>query len=400
MTDSRLLKTPIKVLIDGIHLVREMKGVGLYVSNTLKEMAAIDTSAHFIVAVIDESPISFLPQSSNIEYIRIPWRNHLWHGFKTLPELTRKFNPDVVWVPYETPAGFLNKPYVISCHDIPEMIRSAQTYWRPRTAIEYLRDKVYDLLLQRTFRKARTVFSNSHFVADWLKSEQKIDQSRIRLAPCAPGADFREMSQEIKQETVWHKLGTPDGYILVFYTGDPRENIGIIPEVFDALVRQGIQVALVVAGVRDGVRTYVNHLFSSFPWRDRVRLVPFLPADKAFELAEVYTAALAYLEPSLHEGFGMQVVEAMSCGVPIVCSNRGALPEVVSDAAVMVDPVNVLEISQALITLLSDNSLKEKLVSRGYKRASFFNWTKTARIIYNGLIDACGNVYLCMVRQA
>jgi glycosyltransferase involved in cell wall biosynthesis len=393
MADSRPIKTPIRALVDGIHLGAEMMGVGLYVYNTLKHMSDIvDNSIQFYVAVMDKTPLAILPQSSNIEYVHIPWRNHLWHGFAALPKLARNLQPDVVWIPYETPVGFINQPYAILCHDVPKKIRSAQAYWRPRTLRECIRDKVFDLLLQKTLGKARIVFSNSHYVAKWLKEEKRINPSRLRLAPCAPGADFGSMGQAIQPETVWQKLGTPDGYLLIFYTGDPRENLGRIPEVFDAIVKKGIRSALVVAGVRDRVRPYVEQLFSPFPWRHRVRIVPFLAANKAFELAEVYTAALVYLEPSLHEGFGMQVVEAMSCGVPVVCSNRGALPEVANGAALMVDPVNVSEISEALIKVLSDNSLQEQLVSRGYARAACFNWTKTARVIYNGLIDACGAV--------
>jgi glycosyltransferase involved in cell wall biosynthesis len=370
----------------------EMKGVGLYVANTLREMSAIDPSVYYYVTLMNGTPISYLPQGANIEYLFIPWRNHLWHGFKILPQLTRNLQPDVVWIPYETPVGFLKKPYFILCHDVPKQIRSAQGYWRHRTIKEYFSDKLYDLFLQKTLNEAHTVFSNSNYVARWLKEEKKINPSRIRLAPCAPGADFLTMSKTVKPEAVWHKLGTPEGYILVFYTGDPRENIDIVPEVFNAIITRETRVALVVAGVRDSVRSYVDYLFSRFSWQDRVRIVPFLTSDRAFELAEVYSAALAYLEPSLHEGFGMQVVEAMSCGVPVVCSNRGALPEVVSDAALLVDPLNVVEISEALLLVLSDNALKNKLVNQGYKRASFINWSETAKVIYNGLKDACGNV--------
>lgn len=380
-----------KVLVDGIHLGAEMKGVGLYTAHTLREMCAIDTSVKFYVTMIGKTSVSLLPENPNIEYCLVPWRNQFWHGFVNLPKLSRMINPDVVWIPYETPVGLINKPYTIMCHDVPQEIRNAQGHWRAATIKERIRDKVYDLLLQRTFHKARIVYSNSKYVAQWLKEEKKINPFRLRLAPCAPGADFHKMHKDVMRAIVWEKLGTPEGYILVIYTGDPRENIGIIPEVFDVLVRQGIQVALVVAGVRDSIRSYVTDLFSTFPWRDRVRLVPFLPADKAFELTEVYTAALAYLEPSLHEGFGMQVVEAMSCGVPVVCSDRGALPEVVGEAALMVSPVNALEISEALISVLADDSLKEKLVSKGYERASHFDWNKTAWIIYNGLTDACGH---------
>ena len=379
------------ILVDGIHLDAEMKGVGLYVLNSIIQISIIDPSVELCVVVLDKTQDTFLPKRGNIQYVYVQWKNHLWHGFHTLPSLVRQLRPDIVWIPYETPVAFINRPFAILCHDIPEEIQRAQSYRRKKSITEYFLGLINRLLLRRTFHNAQIVFANSNFVANWLIQRQGVNPSCIRIAPCAPGADFYKISQTIDREAVWKKLDMPYGYILIFYTGDPRENIEIAPETYNNIVKAGIRCGLVVAGVRGKDRLYINQLFSGFPWSEQVRIMPFLGVDKVVELAEIYTGALVYLEPSLHEGFGMQVVEAMSCGVPIVCSNRGAIPEVVSDAALTVDPINVLEISEVLIKVLSDNSLQDKLVSRGYDRASSFNWTKTARIIYSGLIDGYPN---------
>lgn len=377
------------ILVDGIHLEGAMKGVGLYIANSLMQLSITNPSVKLSVVVSYKADSAFFPQRHNIQYIQVRFRNHLWHGLKTLPSLMRQFKPDILWIPYETPVAFLNRPFSILCHDIPKEIQKAQSYRCKRSIAKYFIDKIDSLLLRRTFHKAKIVFANSNFVANWLIKDERMNASSIRIAPCAPGADFYKISQKINREDVWKNLRMPHGYILIFYTGDPRENIEIAPETYDTIVKAGIPCGLVVAGVGEKDKPYLNQLFSGFPWSDQVRIVPFLGVSKVVELAEIYTGALVYLEPSLHEGFGMQVVEAMSCGVPVVSSNRGALPEVVSNAALLVDPVNVSNISEALIAVLSDNNLKDKLIRRGYKRASYFNWEKTTKIIFDGLIEAC-----------
>ena len=378
------------ILVDGIHLDGEMKGVGLYVTNSLIQLSITNPSVKLSVVVLDKADSAFFPKRQNIQYVHVRFKNHLWHGLRTLPSLLRQLKPDILWIPYETSVAFLNRPFAILCHDIPKEIQSAQLYRCKRSITKYFIDKIDSLLLRRTFYKAQIVFANSNYVANWLIQDEKVNPSCVRIAPCAPGADFYKISQKINREVVWKKLRMPHGYILIFYTGDPRENIEIAPETYNTIVKAGIPCGLVIAGVRKKDKPYLNQLFSGYPWSDQVRFVPFLGVSKVAELAEIYTAALVYLEPSLHEGFGMQVVEAMSCGVPVVSSNRGALPEVVSDAALLVDPLNVSKISEALIAVLSDNYLKDKLVRRGYKRASYFNWNKTAKIICTGLMDASG----------
>jgi glycosyltransferase involved in cell wall biosynthesis len=381
-----------RILVDGISLSAEMKGVGLYVANSILQISTVDPALKLIVLVLDNFPSHCLPKKPNIKYVTLQWKNHAWHGFITLPLLVRQFNPDIVWIPYETPVAFLNRPFAMLCHDIPEKIISAQLYRHRRSLTKYFTDKIDRILLRHTVRKAKIVFANSKFVANWLEKEEKVNPNNIRIAPCAPGADFRKMSQEIDREAVWKKLGMPQGYILAFYTGDPRENIEVVPEIYNSIVNVGLPCGLVIAGVRKGDQPYINQIFSNFQWRDQVRIIPFLGLEKIMELTEIFTAALVYLEPSLHEGFGMQVVEAMACGTPIVCSNRGALPEVAADAAYMVDPLDVEAMALGLIRVLSDPDLNHTLVRRGYERASEFSWKKTAQIIYRGLMEAGGKV--------
>ena len=377
------------LLMDGIHIVPQMKGVGRYTLNTLRELLILDTSLQVSILVLDERPFDGLPQTDRAKYIHVRWRNHLWHGFKTLPMWVRQLRPDVVFIPYETTMGRVNRPYAMVCHDIPQKIREAQKQGNRKS--REIKNRMYhwmdDLLLGRSLRGAERVFSNSHYVAEWLKKEVRVDVSRIACAPCAPGADFFHLSQEVDVQAVRERLKSPEGYVLAFYTGDLRENFAIVPKVYQKVVDDGFEQNLVVAGVRNDARALVESSLSSFPWRDRVRIIPFLESGKEKKLAEIYTAASVYLDPSLQEGFGMQVIEAMACGTPVVCSNRGALPEVAGKAAVLVNPGDPLEMASAVNRVLSDEGLQNHLRACGYQRAGSFSWESTAKVIYQGLVD-------------
>jgi glycosyltransferase involved in cell wall biosynthesis len=379
------------VLLDGIHIAKQMKGVGRYVLNTLQEMSLLDTTLKFSVLILSGNTFDGLPQIARTTWIEVPWRNHFWHGFWTLPAWIQRLHPDIVWVPYEGPASLADRPYVMVCHDIPRKIREAQ---RQRSSNggwvgNPLCNRIDEMLLTKTLRGASIVFGNSQYVARWLTKHVGVNPSKVSHAPCAPGADFRHLSERVDQDEVRRELKTPAGYVLVFYTGDLRENFSVVPGVYQKIIDGGFPQGLVVAGVQDQSRSFVVSTFSEFPWCSRVRIIPFLEAGKEQKLAEIYAAASVYVDPSLHEGFGMQVIEAMACGTPVVCSNRGALPEVAGDAALLVDPEDSDQIGSAVSKLLANKALGKQLTDRGYDRAAAFSWERTARVIYEGL-KRCG----------
>jgi len=155
--------------------------------------------------------------------------------------------------------------------------------------------------------------------------------------------------------------------------------------VFDALVAQGSALNLVIAGVRQDDAAHIRAQVNGYAWRERVRLLPFYGEDQMMNLAAVYAGASVYLDLSLHEGFGMQVIEAMACGTPVVCSNRGALPEVTGKAAMLVEPTKEEETIKAILSIISNRDLCQRLVILGFDQAMQFNWLNTAEQVLDGL---------------
>jgi glycosyltransferase involved in cell wall biosynthesis len=377
----------VRLLVDAVHLSARPKGVGLYVGNVVARLAALDPTVEITLLEIagDGSAADFPLPGVHRQPVR--WVNHLWHGFRTLPRAARHLRADVVLVPYEAPLAALPMPTAMVCHDLPAEIRRAQrdAGGARRSLAERTRDAVDDRLLGRSLRRAARVFCNSRYVADGLVQNFGVGGERLRAAPCAPAHDFAALARGVDREERRRRLGLPAGYVLAFFTGDERENLGGVLASFDRLAAAGRSEGLVIAGLSPSDRERVEATVAGRPWRERLRLFPFLGPGERDELAALYAAAMVYLDLSLHEGFGMQVVEAMACGTPVVCSDRGALPEVTGGAALLVDPARPDEVAADLAALLADAGRRRELAAKGAARAGEFTWEKTAAAILAGL---------------
>jgi alpha-1,3-rhamnosyl/mannosyltransferase len=363
----------------------QMKGVGRYTAHTLRHLAQLDSVNEYFVLVRKDTQLPDLAVDTRFHYLPIILHNHYFHGWWILPQQARQLCADLVWIPYETTLGVFPCPYLVVCHDVPQLITQAQSKAGDRLSL--LRRGIIGLdlfLIKRSLRKANIVFANSHFVGGWLRNNLGISSAKVHYAPCAPGADFATHSRAINRTAILEKLDCPNSYILIFATGDQRENLGVALQVFDQLVTGGATQNLVIAGIREKDEAQIEEQIQRFSWRDRVRLLPFYGEDQVTNLVEAYTCAKLYLDLSLHEGFGMQVIEAMACGTPVVCSDRGALPEVTRGAAILINPENVQKIVDAVQSLLSSSSL-DSWRERGKIQAARFSWSNTAQTILNSM---------------
>jgi len=371
-----------RILVDGTHLSIQMKGVGRYVANTLWQLSKLDSTNEYWILVREDVKLPSLPQNTRFHYVPIRLWNHFFHGMWSLPRRARLHRTNLAWVPYETTIGFFSCPYLVTCHDVPDMISQAERAGGKRFSLVQHLTKLADGYIHRqSLHSAAVVFCNSFFVKEWLYKTRGIPTARILYAPCAPGADFASITQTMDCEAIRLKLGCPSGYLLAFATGDKRENVDTVFRVYDQLVSLGLKQRLIVAGVRQSDRPDMIEGISRYRWQKRALILPFYGEDQTRNLAEVYAGADVYLDLSLHEGFGMQVVEAMASGTAVVCSNAGAIPEVAGDAAVLVDACDANAIARALSQILDDLDLRYRLAKRGQQQAAKYTWRQTATTI-------------------
>lgn len=229
---------------------------------------------------------------------------------------------------------------------------------------------------RRVARRIGRFVVSSASTRDDLIRAYGVAAERIALVyPAIRGAFFnpaRPGEAEAAREA-W-TAGRP--YVLHFSTGDPRDNTKTALAAF-AEARRHLpeEVVLFVAGTTPEVSRLVTRQAHALGIWERVMTVPFVSEE---EMVSLYRGAVLYLDPTLYEGFGMQIVEAMACGVPVVASGVTSVPEVTGNAALLCEPGNVGGISRAIVRVLSDEELAVEMRERGRKEAGRFRIRRAA----------------------
>lgn len=269
-------------------------------------------------------------------------------------------------------------PVVAAVHD-------TMTDDHPALFFSTRRDRLFwNLKMAVLRRQASAIVTPSENARQRVAAATGWSLDRITCIAEAPASSFVMRRDDADVTTLASHYGFPRGVPLVLYVGgiDPHKNIGNLLRAM-ALIRpddpNGWHLVLVGAYQLGSARGYVEEVLAlrdQLRLYDRVTLAGFVPDD---DLARLYNAATLLVLPSLDEGFGLPVVEAMACGVPVAVSNRGSLPELVADAGLTFDPEQPHAIAASIRRLLDDDELQRALAARGLQRAKQYSWQRTAQ---------------------
>jgi len=227
-------------------------------------------------------------------------------------------------------------------------------------------------------RQATAVLADSEATRRDLLSLCPVDGAKVRVVYLGRDEGLAPVSGRGRLDEVRSRYGIPGRYMLYLGTLQPRKNLDRLVEAFARLAGEpSLQgVDLVLAGKRGWLYESLFARVSRLGLEGRV-LFPGYVSDA--DMAALYSGALATVFPSLYEGFGMPVLEAQSCGVPVVTSNNSSLPEVAGDAALQVDPTDVDAIASAIHRVVADETLRAELIRRGFENVKRFSWQKCAQ---------------------
>jgi glycosyltransferase involved in cell wall biosynthesis len=203
-----------------------------------------------------------------------------------------------------------------------------------------------------------------------------VSESKVDVVPCGVDEDFRPMESLAQFEALRTKRHLPPQMILFVGTLEPRKNLTTLLRSYALLKRRFDPPPLVLGGPRGWGHEEIFSLAEELDLRDEVLFPGYIPRE---ELPLWYNAASLFVYPSLYEGFGLPPLEAMACGTPVIASDTSALPEVVSDAGLLVEPTDAEGMAEAMQRLLSDGDLRETLRQKGLQRAKSFSWQRAAR---------------------
>jgi glycosyltransferase involved in cell wall biosynthesis len=289
------------------------------------------------------------------------------------PAAARKAKVDILHVPYFAPPFFSRTPTIITIHDVIP--------FRLPLYSAGARVKAYMRLAARAAQGASLVITVSQHARQDIMDTLKLRADRVRVIYLAASEELRPITDPAVLAAARERYGIGERYI--FYLGglDQRKNVPQLVRAFARIYRRlgDPNLQLFISGDPDkqhgplfpdprpgaaesGVSEQVVYRFVE-------------EEDKA----AIYSAARLFVFPSIYEGFGLPPLEAMSCGVPVICSNRTSLPEVVGDAAISLDPDDTDALAEAMYNVLTNSALEADLRVRSLKQAAWFSWRKTAR---------------------
>jgi glycosyltransferase involved in cell wall biosynthesis len=227
-------------------------------------------------------------------------------------------------------------------------------------------------------RRSTAVLADSAATRADLVRQYGVAESKVHVVHLGRDESLVPVRDRQVLEETRARVGIGQRYLLCVGTLQPRKNLSRVVEAFARLAARPelLDVQLVLAGKRGWL---YEELFSQVGRRGLEGRVLFPGYVDEADLAALYSGALVYIYPSLYEGFGIPVLEAQACGVPVMTSNNSSLPEVAGDAALLVDPTDVDAIADAMLRLATDDALRAELVQRGFENVKRFSWEKCAR---------------------
>jgi glycosyltransferase involved in cell wall biosynthesis len=343
-------------------------GIGRYIREAIPRVRALMPDINW--RWVGQAPEAWMrlehPQTEFVEWLTpvYSWREHL----STPRALT---DATVQWVPhYNVTPRSCNK-LVVTIHDLLPLRYSGG--WRG-----WLRAEIMRQYLRRIRRRANVVLANSEFTASELKKLGRISKERIRVTPLGVRADFGVAKETIENKRRWF-----------LFVGNikPHKNLITLLEAWSQ-IKERIPEELVIVGKMDSFLTPDRSIVKYANTQEsRVKFTGHID-DEA--LTQYMRGATALVQPSLYEGFGLPVLEAMAVGCPVIATRAGALPEVGGEAALYFPPRDFRALASLLVQISQDESLREKMRAAGLARAGKFTWERTAMLTAAALREVLG----------
>ncbi len=365
---------PITVGFDATSAVRQTAGIGRYTRQLLGALARLDGDTRYQVFYwgrgASGGSLPRLDHRFRVRALPISDRvaNAVWHRARApLPVQFLIGGFDLFHSPDFALPPVLGRPTVLTVHDLA-FLRT------PECAFPTLRAYL-DEIVPRSVRRASRVVAVSESTRRDCIELLGTPPDKVTTIVEGVGEDFRPPRDPAKDRARIRQAGITASYVLTTGTLEPRKNYIRLLEAYALLRARGVDHRLVVAGRPGWMYEPIHEAVQRLRLADSVT---FLQPDDDL-LCALYGQAEVFVFPSLYEGFGIPPLEAMACGTPVACSNSSSLPEVVGDAAVMFDPLDVEAIAAGVMSLLVDHQLAHRLRARGLERAATFTWARAAR---------------------
>lgn len=359
-----------------ILLKNRMEGVCRYTHETLSRMVAAHPEDKFFFFFDRPYDESFVYADNVTAIVAGPQARHpfLWYLWfeRTIPKLLKKYEIDVFLSPDTYLSLSTKVPTVLVSHDI--------AYAHYPEHIPYLTRKYYQKYFPQFHHRAKRIVAVSNATKKDIVKTYKLDPEKIEIGYNAAPPHFKPLSKkEIGSFRDTHTEGKP--YFIYVGAVHPRKNVHTIIKSFDIFKKNtSSDYKLVIIGRNAWKNNNFQQTLKKSKYRSDIICLQDFIEDVSPYIASSY--ALIYI--SLFEGFGIPILEAMKCDIPVICSNVSSMPEVAGNAALLVNPHNTHEVSATMTYLLNEH-VRSELIELGRVQREKFSWNRTAEIIYDQL---------------
>lgn len=376
-----------KITIDALPFMTPKTGVGYYTYNLISEFLKIARQNHYYLCDIligrifynmyrleDVSSFDYFSNYfANISKMPFPFNGLMWILLSQYAKATGKTrrikieDADIFFGPNFRGVFRKTLKTVITIHDM------AHEYYPEATSKRIFK---YLKKLQQSAEKADLIIADSENTKEDILKFLNLSEEKIKVI--YPGVDtiFRPINDQDVLNSVRRKYNLYERFILYLGAIQPRKNITTLIRAYGILCKeQNFDHKLVIAGGVGWKNKDIRVLIEELRLEDKVVFTGYIPEHN---LPVIYNLSDAFVFPSLYEGFGLPVLEAMACGTPVVTSNVSSLPEVAGDAALLINPHSIEDLADGIKRILHNDGLRKKNIANGFERAKLFTWEKCA----------------------
>lgn len=369
-----------KIGIEGQRLFRKKKhGMDMVALELIKNLQIIDHKNEYIIFVKPDEDRAALQETSNFKIVELKGGPYPTWEQIALPKAAKAYGCDILHCTSNTAPFFLDIPLITILHDIIYMESSYFQILKSRASTYQKFGNIYrKMVVPRVVKNSKKVITVSHFEKNrigeffGIKGDSKLDAIYNGVSE-----HFKPVTSKAELKRVKEKYHLPDNFFFFLGNTDPKKNTkGTLKAFSDFLKQTGSNHKLVML---DYDKIELNKLLVEINDTNLINNIVLTGYVVNTDLPAIYSQCDVFLYPSLRESFGIPMLEAMSCNVPVITSNTSSMPEVSGDAAHIVDPFKPEEITEGIIKILNNEDYRKSLCEKGLERSKQFSWKNMAK---------------------
>ncbi|MFN4083028.1 MAG: glycosyltransferase family 4 protein [Bacteroidia bacterium] len=363
-----------KIGIEAQRIFRPKKhGMDIVALELIKNLQLIDKENQYYIFVKDDIDNTVIKETENFKLVFVKSASYpIWEQLH-LPKAVKKFKIDLLHCTSNTAPLKLNVPLVLTLHDIIylEKINLSQG-----TAYQKFGNLYRRIIVPQIINKTSKIITVSNFENERICKHFGFNKQHVITIYNGVGSHFKPVLDIAELKNAKEKYNLPDNFVFYLGNTDPKKNvIGVLKTLIKLKKKNELNFTLVMLDIN---REYLLETAKKAGDESIIKHIHFTGYVPNNELPAIFSQAKLFLYPSLRESFGIPILEAMACGVPVITSNTSSMPEIAEDAAILVDPNNENEIADKITLLLNDEQLKNNLIKKGIERAKNFTWQNNA----------------------